>query len=165
MHPLELILGDHNAFLDRIFAALAQDQLSVDDYELDHVCYRVEHIADYQSIRADLAQHGQLLSEAVIGGRPIASFLLHEPLVYQHRIIPMVELPSPKPGRPYARGYEHAEFVIPDSFADFMQRYPQLTFDTRSAHKGVNPEISRDYEGMAVKFHHHTLEYVIRFLD
>lgn len=162
---METILGPITPFLDRIFQLLDQDGIDVSQYELDHVCYRVETEEEYEHLKTLLHSLGDLLTESLIGGRPIATFKLFEPIQCKGRKIWCVELPSPKTGSPYSAGYEHVEFVIDQSFAEFMGRYSTLSFKTKGMSKKVNPEISRKYGDLAVKFHHHTIEYVIRYLD
>lgn len=159
------LLGDPAHFLDRVFAALAQDAIDVSQYELDHICYRVASPGRYEELRAALLPLGELLTEKLINGRPIASFKLHSPLVYQDRKIDGLELPSPKPGSPYPEGYEHVEFVVPEGLEAFQKRYAHLSFDTKGLHKSINADLRRAYEGFSVKFHEQSLEYVIRYLE
>lgn len=101
----------------------------------------------------------------MIAGRPIATYKLHEPIIYRKREIPCVEIPAPKVGSPYPSGWEHAEFVIEGTLEDFMSRYPHIRWKTDSIHKPINPEIARIYGGFSVKFHTHDLEYVIMELE
>ena len=162
---METILGPVAPFFDRILQLLAQDGIDVSRYELDHVCYRVETEEQYEGLKTQLHLLGELLTESLIGGRPIATFKLFEPIQYKGRKIWCLELPSPKAGSPYPKGYEHVEFVIDQPFNEFMGRYSALPFKTKGMSKEVNPEISREYGDLAVKFHHHTIEYVIRYLD
>jgi len=67
-----------------------------------------------QSVCAMLSEHGELLIESMIGGRPIATYRLTEPLTFRDFKIRCVEVPCPKPGRPYQSGWEHVEFAIGD---------------------------------------------------
>ncbi len=159
------MLGPITPFLDQIFQHLAEDRIEVVSYELDHVCYRVETQDRYLELKHQLAQYGELLTESMIGGRPISTFKLHQPYHYQSRKIYCLELPAPKEGSPHKEGYEHVEFVIKQSFQEFMDENPNLTFKTKGMHKSVNPEISRKYPNLSVKFHHHPIEYVIKYLD
>ena len=140
--------------------------MDTSQYYLDHICYRVETIDRYKELKEALLDHTQLLNETIINGRPIASYRLKEPFHYKNRVIDCLELPSPKPGSFYPEGYEHVEFVIQDSFEDFMKRFPQATFTTKGLQKKINADISIKFEeNLAVKFHHHPLRYVIEHLD
>ncbi|MBX2872739.1 MAG: VOC family protein [Saprospiraceae bacterium] len=162
---LEQILGPITPFLDQIFQHLTEDNILVNNYELDHICYRVANEERYLELKHQLADHGELLTESIIGGRLISTFKLHQPYRYQNREIQCLELPAPKEGSPYPEGFEHAEFVIQESFEVFMSKYSHLTFKTKGIQKPVNPEISLKYTDLSVKFHHHPIEYVIKYLD
>lgn len=159
------ILGDPIPFLEQIIASLEEDGIVVDEFQLDHICYRVETLERYEVLKKALTNLGDLLVESPIGGRPIATYKLHQAIVFENRKIDCLELPAPKEGSFYKEGYEHVEFVIKTSFEDFIKTYPKLSFKTKGINKKVNPEISLKYKNFAVKFHHHTLEYVIRYLD
>jgi predicted metalloenzyme YecM len=150
-------------FLDALFSGLATRGVDVRGLFLDHICYRVASDAAYEQRKGELLARGELLHEAMISGRRIAAVKLAAPIVYGERRIPLVELPAPKPGSPYAEGWEHAELVIPESFTAFMSKYSGLAWDTSATSKPHNPELRLALDGgLAVKFHHASLEDVIR---
>lgn len=163
--PIEQLLGPTRPFLEKIFSFLEKDGIDLSAFELDHICYRVETLARYSELTSKLEDLGNLLSEATIGGRPIATYQLHEPIVFGTRLIGVLELPSPKASSFYAEGWEHVEFVIDVDFESFISKYPLLEFDRSAIDKPINADISRNYDGCAVKFHRHNLEYVIKYLD
>ena len=67
---------------------------------MDHVCYRVESVAEYHQVLASLVPaHGVTLVEGMIGGRPISTIRLSRPLVHAGYRVACLELPCPKPGR------------------------------------------------------------------
>lgn len=81
--------------------------------EIDHVCYRCETIEEYSDIKRKLSEFGEVLVEGMIGGRPILTLHLTEPILYdEHWRISCLEVPCPKPGRAYVRGLEHVEVVL-----------------------------------------------------
>lgn len=149
-------------FLDKVFDALSDDGINVVACELDHVCWRVESEESYAKWKEILNKKGNLLSEAIIAQRPISTFRLHKPLHYLGREIQLVELPAPGK-KQYAEGWEHAEFVIQESFQDFMDRNEEVQFDTSSMLKAVNPDVKRIYGGFSVKFHQQSLDKVIAY--
>lgn len=159
-------LPDPTPFLDQLFAALRADGLQVQELELDHLCYRVASLERYAACRTLFAQHGELLAESMIGGRPIATYRLHQPFMYLDRRIAVVELASPKPGSPYPEGYEHAEFVVPElgnasELLAFTERYSQLPWDLSDINKSTNADVRLRYAGFSVKFHGESLVDVI----
>lgn len=159
------LLGNPIVFLDHIFQYLSLKKIVVANYELDHICYRVETEDRYQYLKKNLLNLGELLTESQIGGRTIASIKLNQPIIYKNRKIWGIELPAPKKGSFYKEGFEHVEFVIDMPFDAFMKAYPDLNFVTKDLKKSVNQGITLKETDFSVKFHHHTLEYVIRYLD
>ena len=61
----------------------------------------------------------------------------------------------------YPEGYEHAEFVVNMEPMEFAARYPALDWDLSGAHKTVNADVRRSYDGCSVKFHRLGLAEVI----
>ena len=158
-------LGNPSVFLDQLFEQLHRKGIDTAGLYLDHICYRVESPERYEAIKSAIAPGNTLLTESFIAGRPIASYLLSDPIYYKNRRINCLELPAPKPGNSYSEGFEHVEFVIKEPFDSFMSKYPEITFKTKGMNKSVNATISIPLDGMAVKFHHHPLPYVIQYLD
>ncbi|MFK7979776.1 MAG: VOC family protein [Saprospiraceae bacterium] len=159
------LLGDSTPFLDHIFQYLSLKKVEVTSYELDHICYRVETEERYQYLKKKLIDLGELLTESQIGGRAIASIKLRKPILYKSRKIWLIELPAPKKGSFYQEGFEHVEFVINVPFEDFLKAHSHLNFLTKDLKKSVNQGVTLKETDFSVKFHHHTLEYVIRYLD
>lgn len=127
----------------------------------DHLCYRVSTIEEYTQYKTHLENHGELLTEAEVNGRPIATFKLNHPFKTDTHEIPLVELPAPKPGTPYNSGFEHAEFIIEESFEDFTAKFPKVNFEPPTK-KAINPELCLKLEGKQAKFHHQSLEQIIK---
>lgn len=165
MHPIEKYLGEINSFLFKVFAALAKDKIDVSKYELDHVCYRVETLDRYEELKKQLLNSGELLSENEINGRAIANFKLNEPIIFADRKIFGIELPAPKLGVFFKEGYEHVEFAVGINLDDFLKIYPQINWDTTGIAKNVNPDIFVRYDNFTVKFHQHSIEYVVKYLE
>jgi len=112
---LKEVLGDYESFIDQVCDRLRAAGLDVvaRGYEMDHICYRCETISHYQSVMAALVPaFGTLLVEGMIGGRPISTVRLQNPIVHNGIIVTCIEVPCPKPNRPYPPGLEHAELVI-----------------------------------------------------
>lgn len=154
-------LPDPSPFLCRLFAALAQDGIDVDDLPLDHLCYRVETPEAFLVWQAHLATQGRTLGVHRINGRPIATFRLSRPFTFHGRRIDVVELPAPKNGSPHPEGWEHAEFVVDVEPVTFANRYPQLHWDLSGADNQRNADVRLNYGGFSVKFHRQALAEVI----
>lgn len=165
MNALFQLLPEPFDFLDQLFIQLDDSAIEVSGFELDHICYRVETEDRYQLFKRALKDFGSVISEQIISGRPILIFKLFQPIIYKSREIHCLELPAPKPESPYAEGWEHIEFVIEGTLEAFLESYPQVSFDQKGLTKKVNADLRIQFPGCSVKFHEHSLEYVIRYLD
>jgi len=126
----------------------------------DHLCFRIGTLEEYGFYRHHLSQHGVLLTEFPVNGRPISTFLMAEPLHTETHSIRLIELPAPKPGTSYDSGFEHAEFIIDESFDQFAKKYPHLNL-IEAGNTNINPELCLKLENKQAKFHHLSLERVI----
>jgi predicted metalloenzyme YecM len=51
MNSIKKILKDPTPFLDNLFKDLKNTQIDVDNFELDHICYRVETLERYNELK------------------------------------------------------------------------------------------------------------------
>ena len=165
MIQLTDILPSPSTFLENLFKEIQELSIDISRFECDHICYRIETIERYIELKKEFEKIGEFLSEEIVANRPISTFKLFEPIVYKYKIISCIELPAPKKGSFYKEGWEHIEFVIDTSFDEFMVKYSNLRFNTSSVDKKINPEISLKLENGSIKFHHFTLEYVVKVLQ
>lgn len=149
------------AFLDHVFKQIDL-KLFKDHWFIDHLCFRSETIEDYEKFKAMFLEWGELLIESEVGGRPISTFKLNEPISYQHYQISLLELPAPKKGKLTANGFEHIEVVCDESFADIKKRFQAGKFSDSGLQKVFNRELEMELEGCAIKFHHLSLGTVIK---
>jgi uncharacterized protein len=176
-HPVEAIIGPVAPFLDVVLAGVKEKGINISGKEIDHVCFRCTTISEYQAICKRIVDDGfgEMLIESMIGGRPIATIKLFNPLVYQDYRILCLEIPCPKPGKSHSAGLEHCEIVIGESSQSpldsrplleaFMAQYPTITdFNTKAVDKHVNADVCLDIAGgYSVKFHLRPLYEVISF--
>lgn len=149
-------------FLDKIFKKLEESGIQIGSWEIDHLCFRTSSLDNYEEMKRIFSGLGTLLVESDVNGRDIATYKFHEPIIYKNYIIPLVEVPAPKPGRDIDEGWEHIEVVIDISFDELMKKYSGLNFDTKALSKELNPELVLKFEDCSIKFHHQSLEEVIR---
>ena len=178
-------------FLKYVFMALDGMNLDISEYPADHVCWRTESIEEYSDLVSALKAAPDevlLLVESEIGGRPIATFEVLEPIDCGNgRVIGVVEIPAPKDSRAYKRGMEHVEFVVTDdnknesvstnslsdkthraTLEEFMRMNGAVDWNTKAIDKPRNPDVSVQVEleefGLCtVKFHLHPLSKVIEY--
>ncbi len=151
-----------DCFFENLFIELDLVGIDVSNFHLDHICYRVSSITEYEAMKAELLiANESLLIESVIGGRLISTFELKSPFKYFDREIFILEIPSPKMLNAYESGFEHAEFVIDFPFSELISLYPSLNFDISGLKKQHNPELKIQLKTCAVKFHHKSLKRLI----
>ncbi len=162
---IDKIHNEADTFLNALFEHIEKTGLDVKEMELDHICYRTPSIERYKELKSELFNHGSLLTESQINGRPIVTLKLDKGISFNNRIIDVLELPAPKVSNKYKEGFEHIEFVIDCDLTTFQQRYSQIEFDESELSKVINPSLRIKFGDMSVKFHEHSLEYVIKYLD
>jgi uncharacterized protein len=149
-------------FLNDTFGGLAKCGLDITALDIDHICYRTLTEDNYKKIKNYFRTRGKLLIESMVGGRMIATYEFEHPVEYKGYKIPLIEVPAPKMGSHYREGFEHIEVVIKERFETFMQKYPQLKFDTSAMGKEFNAEIRVKLDQfISVKFHQQSLKEVI----
>ncbi|KAJ3188470.1 hypothetical protein HK101_009156 [Irineochytrium annulatum] len=136
MPELRDLITSAPSFVQRLLNAIHQAHpgLNLSQHRIDHVCIRSPNAQRHAVHLSALSTLGStLLSEAIVGGRPIQTFLLpaaHAIVVDDpsyagdevgageygargRRVIRCIELPQPKEGgRVYEEGWEHAEVAI-----------------------------------------------------
>lgn len=158
---LAQVITDPVVFLDNLFAMIDDIDLDVHNFELDHICYRVESQNEYKIKKAAMADFGDLLAESMVGGRLISTFKLFDPIVFRNRKIYLIELPAPKSGHSYKNGLEHVEFVTKQPLQKIVERYPQYSFEVFGIHKKINADITLKLGDYCIRFHNQSLEEVI----
>lgn len=151
------------SFLEKLWSDLERAKIQIEDHwNVDHLCYRVETEDLYQSLKSQFAQFGQLLVESEVNGRMIATYKLDSPLSFKHWQISVVELPAPKTTKPTRTGFEHVEIVCDISFDVLRQKYSHLQLDLGGLNKDFNQELEIHLGLRNLKFHHLSLESVVR---
>jgi predicted metalloenzyme YecM len=159
---LNEIISDPIIFLEKLFSMIDESGMNVDSYFLDHICYRVGTESEYSAKKAELLNLGTLLIESMVNGRMISTFKLHSPIIYKNRVIDVLELPAPKPGKTYESGLEHVEFVATHPLSEFLAKYPELDFEIFGINKALNADITLKLGEYCIRFHNQTLEEVIQ---
>lgn len=149
-------------FLDKIFSILNERKINIENWKIDHLCYRTTDLENYEKIKNDFSLLGDFLIESEVNGRNIATYKLKSPVIYKGYKIPLVEVPAPKGGRSEVEGFEHIEVVIDISFDQLMKKHPEIDFDTKALSKELNPELVIKFDDCAIKFHHQSLDEIIK---
>lgn len=149
-------------FLENLSSQLRGKIQFPDHWWIDHICYRTETYERYQELKQKLSGVAELLIESEVGGRPIATFRLLEPFYFGSNAIYLLELPAPKAGKYTPEGFEHVEIVCDWSFEKIIEFHSGLKFNKKGLCKEFNPELELELDGISIKFHHLSLESVIR---
>ena len=150
-------------FLEKLFLTFSESQIEIaQHWDIDHLCYRVDSLERFVELKKSFLSFGKLLIESEINGRSIASFKLNSPIFYKDWMIDVVELPAPKLSKIVKEGFEHLEVVCDVSFTDLEKKYQHLNLDLGGLKKEFNQELEINLGERNVKFHHMSLESVIR---
>jgi hypothetical protein len=177
-------------FSQRISAFI--HRLGLDNLALncDHAALRVNDNQTAQLLVDEFSQHGKIISNNIINGRPILIIKLAEPLVIGAMKIQCVELPFPSDKSYPVEGWEHIELVFPSQaqtcdelVAELIEKEPLLAdviagntiagsdenSDIKvkqSSPKGdkerlANPTIAFKANGICVKVHPHDIQKIV----
>jgi predicted metalloenzyme YecM len=150
-------------FLEKLFKRMIEERIEIaSHWDIDHLCYRVDSLIRYEELKNNFLTFGKLLIESDVNGRPIATFKLHSCIHYKEWSIDVVELPAPKLSKPTKEGFEHIEIVCDKSFSELEIKYKHLKLDLGGLKKDFNQEFEIDLGERNLKFHHMSLESVIR---
>lgn len=150
-------------FLEMLFEQLRVHSISLaDHWMIDHLCYRVSTEQEYFAKKDDFSSFGELLIESEVNGRLISTFKLFEPIKFRNWNIPLLELPAPKKGKHTPAGWEHIEVVCDVPFSSLRSTLAHCCLDLGGLAKPFNQEFEIKLRDCAVKFHHLSLESVIR---
>lgn len=149
--------------MNLLFEDLRKNKIQIEKHwDIDHLCYRVGSMERYNELKTYFSAFSTLLTESDVNGRPIATYKLHKAILFEDWIINVVELPAPKPSKTVPEGFEHVEVVCDISFAEIEHKYQHLTFDRGGLQKSFNQEFEICLGSRNIKFHHTSLESVVR---
>ncbi|WP_312836993.1 VOC family protein [Pantoea sp.] len=150
--------------------------LTFADLEADHIAVRCNQIATAERWQRGLLQIGTRFSEAMINGRPIALFRLHQPLQLGSWQLSVIELPWPGQKLYRHEGWEHVEIVLrgePETLgmramallSDAGLSQPGISFKTSSPQgeneRLPNPTLAVTDGQTTIKFHPWRLEEIV----
>lgn len=159
-----MILAEAKTFLEKLGQDLERNRIKLEPHwDIDHLCYRAATEERYQELKNMFLSFSELLVESPVNGRMISTFKLDVPIVYQDWLIELIELPAPKVGKETAEGFEHIEVVVDEPFAKLQEKYAHLKLDEGGLRKPFNQELEIVLGERNIKFHHISLESVIRF--
>lgn len=146
-------LDEYKNFLDSWFSEIEKLGIDVSEFTLDHLAYGVSTNSEFDLAKEEFLKFGKLFREVIVSGRRVAVFKLIKPLKYKDFFITAIELIEPKKGEKTKSGFEHAEFTINIPFEDFVNKYPNLSWDTSNINRKDFPRLNLDLNnGLELKF-------------
>lgn len=146
-------MKNYTDFLDSFFEEITNTGLSIDGLTLDHIAYQASTSNDYEEKLPEFKKLGHLVSEEIIGGRRVAVFALHDPIRYKSYHIPALELIEPKENQVCKSEFQHAEFIINQPFETYMEKYPNINWDTSSMGRDEFAHLKLHFKnGLTLKF-------------
>jgi predicted metalloenzyme YecM len=147
------MISNYAAFLDELFARLVKTGVDVKDLELDHIAYKTSSEEEYYNLLPEFKKMGNLIKENIVRERRVGHFKLFQSIIYKQYTIPAFEVIAPKVGEVIKSDWEHAEFLLTESFQNFMDHYPNLNWDTSVMNSAEFPMIKLKLgDDMQVKF-------------
>ena len=143
---------NYTLFLDSFFEQINNVGLDISGLPLDHIAYQASSKEDYEQHLPQFSKLGELVSEEIIGGRRVAVVKLDDPLVYKDYRIPALELIEPKEGQVCDSDFQHAEFVVNQTFEKYIEQYPNINWDTSSMGRDEFSHLKLNFEGLTLKF-------------
>lgn len=181
----ELMIQDLDTFMAKIEDLASMLRLDLSFAQADHIALRINDAETAKAAHQAWSQHGKVISQAKINGRPIVVIAFEQALESRGWKIECLELPYPAEGKSYpAESWEHVEFVIPshaetadDFLADLKHTYPafgerfeqleemgvkiKLSSPKGEGERLNNPTVAFKYQGICIKLHPHSLKRIV----
>lgn len=183
---LETTVGTFlDGWWERLRAMGLHEELLREGRQIDHVCWRCATAQEHDdAVRALSAPGvGSVAGSSMVGGRVITTVELSTPVRWRDWLVPAIEVPMPKRGRPKPSGFEHAEVALMTGGVRGSEALETLKkkkkthqvrggglssatvpWDDKGMGKDINPELSVDLGGgCCVKFHNRPLLEVVAY--
>lgn len=134
-----MILDNYKEFVDTITDKLNKLGIDTSVLYIDHLGYQASSLDDYEKKKEELYQIGEIKHDVQVGEKKVAIFKLFNPLKYLHHTIEAVEIVSPKEGQTLDSSWEHIEIVPQEGLETFMNKYPNIDWDTSVIDRDIFP--------------------------
>lgn len=158
---LEDVVNDYTTLVRRLVNAAEASGIVLSGLPIDHIGYRASSGEDYEAKKRNLMAQSQAYLETKPHGRLNTKCRLKESATVDGFSFDLIEVASPKEGTPFSGVLDHIEFVVPENFIEFVERYTAIwsgSEDNGPFNRTVFIATSFGY----VKFHERSLDEVIR---
>jgi predicted metalloenzyme YecM len=149
-----MLTNNLTEFIQQKLDQLSLLNIDVSNLELDHFAFQCSSTQDYENLKPMAQDLGIILSENIVNGRRVGIYKLKKQIVYLNYNIVAFELVEPKENQICESKLDHIEFVLKESFQDFINKYPSVEWDTVAINREEFPKLTLKLEeGTSVKFH------------
>lgn len=146
-----MIIHNFKQFADTL---ISNSNIDLSNLELDHFGYQTSSKEDYERLKVECMQLGNLESENIVGGRRVGIFRFNKPFEYSKYVISGFELVEPKEGQICNSELDHIEFVLNCTFDEYIKDNPHIEWDLIAKDRLEFAKISIKFEnGKTIKFH------------
>ncbi len=124
-----MILDNYQKFIDEIYNRVANLGIDIESLKIDHLGYQAESPKDYNDQVSLISTCTTKISENIVGGRKVGVFQLQNHLEYQNQTFNIIEIFEPREGQIVKSAWEHIEFLVESTLEEFMNKYPNITWD------------------------------------
>src|SRR4030042_3687092 len=157
-----MVLQNYKSFLDTLISRINALGVDVSKLNLDHIGYQSSSDKEYDRLIPEFCKLGCMVNESLVGGRRVSIFKFPKPLSYKNNNIEAIELIAPKKDQVCNSMLDHAEFVIQESFEDFMKKHPNINWDVGTVNQPKFPLLKINLgDGWVVKFHYETVLEIV----
>ena len=155
------VMGEYKNLAEDALEEIQKLGIDFSTFQIDHYCYRVTSLKEYAEMKEKLKQISRAFVENIHHERPIAKFILKEPIWVRNFETSVIELPAPKKDKGYQRGLEHFEMVVGKNFEELKNKYNFLWTgqDDSGPHNKTVFKVLKN--GFTVKFHERSLLEVL----
>jgi len=139
--------SEYKKFIDGVIDKLHKLGIDTSVLYIDHLGYQASSFRDYENTKSEFGKLGMIKHDVWVGERKVAIFKLFEPLKYLNHNIEAIEIVSPKEELTpdtssinSEEGYwEHVEIVPGEGLEAFMNKYPNLSWETGNVDRDIFP--------------------------
>lgn len=107
-------------FMITLDKRLLKADCNISNYIIDHVCFRVNDMENYNKYKNIFKELSLLVSNKIFHDIEFQISVLKEPLVYKDIKISVIELSEPGGLRDFQTGFEHIEFLTKKGIEDLV---------------------------------------------
>lgn len=122
-------------FINDLERRLLRIGINLEEYAIDHACFRVRTIEEFEKFREELKVISVVYSEAFHNERQFLIFILKRPLIYDNARIYTIEFAEPGGSDAYETGFQHIEILTNLELSQLSkkpQEVEKLLFHTKN---------------------------------